>query len=575
MYRSDLTPKLFTVFRKGYKFRDFKADLFAGIIVGIIAFPLAIAFAVAAGVAPEKGLYTAIVAGTVIAFFGGSRTQVCGPTGAFIPIIFSVVASYGLEGLILSTIMAGMILVAMGLSKMGALLKFISYPVVVGFTAGIAVTVFSTQIPDLLGLDLSGVNVPGDFVGKWSVYFERIGTINWTTFPISLVCILAVFIWPKLVNRIPGALVVIIFVTLFVSIFGLSQSAENPNGVVTIGSKFFAEKPFPSGLPTPDFSFFAKLNFEKIRELVAPAFLIALLGAIESLLSAVVADGMTGRRHRPNAELIGQGLGNILSPIFGGIPATGAIARTAANVKNGGRTPVAAIVHAVVLLAILLCLGRFITFVPMCALGAILVLVSYTMSGWRTFFGLVRSSPKSDVIVLVLTFLLTVFVDLSIAIEAGVVLSAFLFLKRESETMEFHVLSKERFENDFDPHGTLSKWRDELPFDVEVFEVFGSLFFGAVDQFRENFKRVGKKPKVFILDLGNLLSIDASGIHAISETLADMEFDGTSLIISGLHPQPRRAIEHSELKNAIDEKNFCAGMEEAIVRAKEILAEKS
>lgn len=569
--RSDLKPKLLTVLQEGYGKKDFKSDLIAGVIVGVIALPLAIAFAVASGVAPEKGLYTAIVAGFAIAIFGGSRTQVCGPTGAFIPIIYAIVAQYGLSGLAFATVMAGVILVAMGLAKMGALLKFISYPVIVGFTAGIAVTIFSTQIPDLFGLTFpEGVKVPGDFVGKWSLYIQHFGTANWRTVLVSAVATAAVFVWPRFTSKIPGALFVIVAATLAVLGLGWGAGAENPDGVVTIGSKFFSEKPFPSGVPTPDFSIFADLNFEKMRELIAPAFLIALLGSIESLLSAVVADGMTGRRHRPNAELVAQGIGNILSPIFGGIPATGAIARTAANIKNGGRTPISALVHAGVLLAILLCLGQFIVYVPMCALGAVLVLVSYTMSGWRSFYGLLRTSPKSDIIVLLLTFLLTVFVDLSVAIEVGVVLSAFLFLKRESETAEFHVFSRRELgENEFDPHGTLAAWREKLPDDVEVFEVFGSLFFGAVDQFRENFKRVGRKPKVFILDLSNLISIDATGIHAIAETHLDMKADGTALVIAGLHPQPKKAIEHSDLE--IGAENICRDMQSAIDRSRAIL----
>lgn len=570
--RSDLKPKLLTVFQEGYGKKDFKSDLVAGLIVGVIALPLAIAFAVASGVEPEKGLYTAIVAGFAIAVFGGSRTQVCGPTGAFIPIIYAIVAQYGLSGLAFATVMAGFILVAMGLSKMGALLKFISYPVIVGFTAGIAVTIFSTQIPDLFGLTIPE-KIPGDFIGKWSLYLRYFGTAEWRTCLVSVVAGIAVFTWPRLTSKIPGALFVLIAATLAVRLLGWGAGTDGAaGGVVTIGSKFFADKPFPSGIPTPDFSIFSGLTFEKMRELIAPAFLIALLGSIESLLSAVVADGMTGRRHRPNAELVAQGIGNILSPIFGGIPATGAIARTAANVKNGGRTPISALIHALVLLAILLCLGRFIVYVPMCALGAVLVLVAYTMSGWRTFYGLLRTSPKSDIIVLLLTFLLTVFVDLSVAIEVGVVLSAFLFLKRESETAEFHVFSRKQLgENEFDPHGALAALRKKLPDDVEVFEVFGSLFFGAVDQFRENFKRVGRKPKVFILDLSNLISIDATGIHAISETHSDMRADGTRLIIAGLHPQPKKAIEHSGLDEIIGAENICGDMRTAIDRSRALL----
>lgn len=572
--RSDLKPKLLTVLQEGYGKKDFKSDLIAGVIVGIIALPLAIAFAVASGVAPEKGLYTAIVAGFAIAIFGGSRTQVCGPTGAFIPIIYAIVAQYGLSGLAFATVMAGVILIALGLAKMGAMLKFISYPVIVGFTAGIAVTIFSTQIPDLFGLTIPE-KIPGDFIGKWSLYFQYFDTANWHTCLISALATIAVFVWPRFTSKIPGALFVIVAATLAVLFLGWGASKENLDGVVTIGSKFFMDKPFPSGIPTPDFSIFGDLNFEKMRELIAPAFLIALLGAIESLLSAVVADGMTGRRHRPNAELVAQGIGNILSPIFGGIPATGAIARTAANIKNGGRTPFAALIHAGVLLAILLCLGQFIVYVPMCALGAVLVLVSYTMSGWRSFYGLLRTSPKSDIIVLLLTFLLTVFVDLSVAIEVGVLLSAFLFLKRESETAEFHVFSRKQLgENEFDPHGTLAAWREKLPDDVEVFEVFGSLFFGAVGQFRENFKRVGRKPKVFILDLSNLISIDATGIHAISESHLDMQAKGTALIIAGLHPQPKKAIVHAELDLAIGKENICADMETAIERSRILLEQR-
>ena len=565
--RSDLTPKLFTVFKNGYKFSDFKSDLASGVIVGIIALPLAIAFAVASGVRPEQGLYTAIIAGFAIAVLGGSRTQVCGPTGAFIPIIFGIVAQYGLTGLAIATVMAGIILVAMGLAKLGALLKFISYPVIVGFTAGIAVTIFSTQIPDLFGLEIAE-KVPGDFIGKWSLYFKYFNTTDWATAALSLVCVIAVFSWAKLkwLNRVPGALAVIIVATLVV-VFGQLETVE------TIGSKFFADKAFPSGFPTPDFSVFKNVNFEMIRELIAPAFLIALLGAIESLLSAVVADGMTGSRHRPNAELVAQGVGNILSPLFGGIPATGAIARTAANIKNGGKTPVAAIVHALVLLLILICLGKYITFVPMCALGAVLVLVSYTMSGWKTFYGLIRTAPKSDIIVLILTFLLTVFVDLSVAIEVGVVLSAFLFIKRESETAEFHVFNRECFDcgDDYDPDGRLAAWREKLPDEVEVFEISGALFFGAVDQFRENFKRVGKAPKVFILDLSQLISVDASGLHALSEIFWEMESDGISLVISGLHAQPHKAISRSGFGASIGKENFCKDMESACRRAKLIL----
>jgi len=569
--RADLKPKLLTVLQEGYGKKDFKADLIAGVIVGVIALPLAIAFAVASGVAPEKGLYTAIVAGFAIALFGGSRTQVCGPTGAFIPIIYAIFAQYGLSGLAFATVMAGFILVAMGLAKMGALLKFISYPVIVGFTAGIAVTIFSTQIPDLFGLTIPE-KIPGDFIGKWALYFQYFDTAEWKTCLISVFATIAIFVWPRLTSKVPGALFVIVVATLAVAIFGWG-AGTNGGGVVTIGSKFFSDKPFPSGIPMPDFSIFSDLTFEKMRELIAPAFLIALLGAIESLLSAVVADGMTGRRHRPNAELVAQGIGNILSPIFGGIPATGAIARTAANIKNGGRTPFAALIHATVLLAILLCLGQFIVYVPMCALGAVLVLVAYTMSGWRTFYGLLRTSPKSDIIVLILTFSLTVFVDLSVAIEVGVVLSAFLFLKRESETAEFHIFSRKQLgENEFDPHGTLAALREKLPDDVEVFEVFGSLFFGAVDQFRENFKRVGRKPKIFILDLSNLISIDATGIHAISETHADMCVDGTSLVIAGLHPQPKRAIEHSGLAATLGAENICRDMQTAIDRSRELLS---
>lgn len=555
--------------------RDFRSDFISGIIVGVIALPLAIAFAVASGVAPERGLYTAIVAGLLIAIFGGSRTQVCGPTGAFIPIIFGIVSQYGISGLVFATVMAGFILVAMGLAKLGAFLKFISYPVIVGFTAGIALTIFSTQIPDLFGLDLAGVKVPGDFVGKCTVYCRHFDSIHLPTCILSLFCIIAVFVWPRLTSKVPGALAVIAAATLVVSFFGLGASKENADGIVTIGSKFFTDKPFPAGFPAPDFSVFADLNFEKMRELIAPAFLIAFLGAIESLLSAVVADGMTGRRHRPNAELVAQGLGNIFSPLFGGIPATGAIARTAANIKNGGRTPVSAIVHAIVLLLILLCLGPLIVYVPMCALGAVLVLVSYTMSGWRSFYGLLRTSPKSDIIVLILTFLLTVFVDLSVAIEVGVVLSAFLFLKRESETAEFHFFSRKQLgENEFDPHGKLSLWREKLPDDVEVFEVFGSLFFGAVDQFRENFKRVGRNPKIFILDLSNLLSIDATGIRAIAETHSDMQRSGTALIVAGLHPQPKKAIRHAGLDKQLGEENICPDMQSSIERSEAILRER-
>jgi len=452
-----LKPKLFTSL-KDYNKEKFLADLTAGIIVGIVALPLAIAFGIASGVTPEKGIITAIIAGFIISAFGGSRVQIGGPTGAFIVIVYGIIQQYGMTGLMIATIMAGIILVIMGLARFGSIIKFIPYPVVVGFTSGIALLIFSTQIKDLFGLSIN--NVPSEFHEKWIVYFQNFFSVNYYAFGIGALSLLIMIFWPKVTHRIPGSLVAIIVTTLMV------QFLKFP--VETIGSRFGE---IPSNLPSPHLY---EMNLAVIRDLIGPATTIAILAAIESLLSAVVADGMIGGKHRSNMELIAQGLANIASPLFGGIPATGAIARTATNIKNGGRTPVAGIVHAFTLLLIMLFFGSLAKLIPMATLAAVLVIVSYNMSEWRSFKSLLKS-PLSDVVVLLTTFMLTVIFDLTIAIQIGMILAVILFMRRMAMVTNVGVVTRELIDEDevSDPNSIAKK---EVPTGVEVFEINGPFF---------------------------------------------------------------------------------------------------
>lgn len=548
-----LKPKLLTTL-KGYNRQQFTADLTAGIIVGVVALPLAIAFAIASGVSPEKGLFTAVIAGFLISALGGSRVQIGGPTGAFVVIVYGIVAQYGLDGLMIATVMAGVILVVMGLAKFGSAIKFIPHPVVVGFTSGIGVIIFSSQVKDFLGLQMG--DIPADFIEKWAAYPLHLNTVNPYAAAIGVGTILLIMIWPKITHRIPGTLVALVAATVAVQIFNLP--------VETIGSRF---GDIPSMLPSPTFP---RIDLATIRNLIGPATTIAILAGIESLLSAVVADGMIGGKHRSNMELVAQGIANIVSPLFGGIPATGAIARTATNIKNGGRTPIAGMIHAVVLLLIILFFGRWASLIPLGTLAAILVVVAYNMSEWRSFLGLLRG-PKSDVVVLVTTFGLTVLIDLTVAIEVGMVLAAFLFMKRMSEVTNIGVITKEFKDDEEETDDPLAISKQQLPAGVEVYEINGPLFFGAAYKFEESIKIIEKPPKVLILRMRNVPVIDSSGLHALEQVLKNCHKHHIALILSGVHAQPLFALTSSELIQSIGSDNIHANLHDSLNHARTIL----
>ena len=550
-----LVPKLITVFREGYTTKKFTSDLIAGVIVGIVALPLAIAFAIASGVKPEQGLYTAVVAGFVIGALGGTRAQISGPTGAFIVIIYGIVQQYGYDGLAVATMLAGFILIAMGLLRMGAFLKFIPYPVTVGFTSGIALIIFSGQIRDFLGLQMQ--SVPANFVEKWSAYFHHAATVNWQALAIGAASLLIVFLWPRVTTKIPGSLVAILAATAAVHLIGLN--------VETIGSRFGA---VPNTLPAPHFP---HLTWGLITKMFSPAITIALLAAIESLLAAVVADGMMGTRHRSNMELIAQGVGNIISPIFQGIPATGAIARTATNIKSGGRTPVSSLIHALTLLVIMLFFGKWAALIPMPALAAILIFVSYNMSEYHAFFKLLKS-PKSDVAVLLVTFALTVLIDLTVAIQVGVVLAAFLFMQRMSEVSQVSSLTGGvPEEEEDDPNNARAISKRTVPPGVEVFEVYGSLFFGAIERFKDAMRRVDKKPKVLIIRMRMVPAIDATGLQVLEDVMERTAREGGKLLLTGVAEQPLKAMEQSGLLEKLGRENVLQNIDEALARASSIL----
>ncbi|MBK7105464.1 MAG: sulfate permease [Ignavibacteriae bacterium] len=549
---SIIKPKLFTTL-KNYNKQQFISDLTAGVIVGIVALPLAIAFGIASGVTPEKGIITAIIAGFIISFFGGSRVQIGGPTGAFIIIVYGIIQEFGTTGLAIATIMAGVILIMMGLAKFGSLIKFIPYPVVVGFTSGIALLIFSTQVKDFFGLDIK--TVPAEFHEKWIIYFEKFYTINYYVFGIAMLALIIMIFWPKITHRIPGSLIAIIVTTIIVIVFKLP--------VDTIGSRF---GDIPSNLPSPS-SF--DINLDIIRKLIEPATVIALLAAIESLLSAVVADGMIGGKHRSNMELIAQGLANIITPIFGGIPATGAIARTATNIKNGGRTPVAGIVHAITLLLIMLFFGSYAKLIPMATLAAILVIVSYNMSEWKTFKSLLKS-PKSDVVVLLTTFFLTVIFDLTIAIEIGMILAVLLFMKRMAEVSNVSVITREfeDAEDILDPNAIDKK---QIPVGVEVFEINGPFFFGAAKKFKDQMFAIEKPPKIRIIRMRNVPAIDATGLQTLKDFYIDAKRQKTKLILSGVHTQPLMAMTQAGLLEIYGEDNIFGNIDDALDHARGML----
>ncbi len=544
----DLHPKLLTILRSGYSREQFTADLIAGLIVGIVALPLAIAFAIASGVKPEQGLYTAVIGGFVVAVLGGSRVQIAGPTGAFIVIVYGIVQTHGYDGLVVATLIAGVLLVIMGLSGFGTLLKFVPYPLTVGFTSGIALIIFSSQINDFLGLGIR--DPPAHFVAKWGVLIDHLPLIDLPSLSVGSVSILLIVGFQRLAPRIPGSLVAILLVTTVVHL------AHIP--VATIGTLFGS---VPNMLPDPQIP---KVSWQTMTEMFSPAITIAMLGAIESLLSASVADGMIRSRHRPNMELVAQGAANILSPLFSGIPVTGAIARTATNVKSGGRTPVAGIVHSLVLLLVMLVFGQWATLIPMPVLAAILLVVSYNMSEWHSFIRLMKS-PRSDVAVMLVTFALTIIVDLTVAIQVGVILSALLFIRRMASVSQVTPLTRDL--RDVDEADSDGAGQMPLPEGIEVFEVYGSLFFGAVEQFTETTRALKKKPRVFILETRNLLAIDASGIRALEDLFSQLSGEGTRFMICGIHKQPLVALSQSGFVDRMGEDNLAGSLDEALEMA--------
>lgn len=549
-------PKLVETL-KNYNRTLFIKDLMAGIIVGIVALPLAIAFGIASGVSPERGLITAIIGGFIISFFGGSKVQIGGPTGAFIVIVYGIVEKYGTSGLIVATIMAGILLFLMGAFKLGSIIKFMPYPIIVGFTSGIALTIFSTQINDLFGLGIE--KIPGDFIEKWIVYFQNFNPKSWWTVGVGLFSIALIFWWPKVSKKIPGSLIAIIFVTVVV--YYLRELFEI-TGIETIGDRFTIQ----ASLPTPNAPV---INFELIRTLFPAAFTIAMLGAIESLLSAMVADGVIGDKHDSNVELMAQGLANIVTPFFGGIPSTGAIARTMTNINNGGRTPVAGIIHAIVLLLILLFLGPLTKFIPMACLAGVLVVVSYNMSEWRQFKSLLKM-PKSDVSVLLITFFLTVFFDLTIAIEVGLLMAVVLFMRRIMETSEVLVIDEELKPNQYSE----SDERLSIPDEVSVYEVNGPFFFGVANKFEEQMNMLGERPKVRIIRMRKVPFIDSTGIRNLQNLCNSAKREGIITVLSGVNPKVHTVLEKAKFYDLLGEENICSDIYAALERSNQILEKK-
>ena len=537
-----IKPKLFSTL-KGYTRAQFAKDLVAGIIVAIIALPLSIALAIASGVNPEQGLYTGVIAGFFISFLGRSRVQIGGPTAAFVVIIYGIVSQYGMSGLATATFLAGLMMIVMGLLKFGNLISFIPKTITVGFTLGIAIGILVGQLKDFLGLSMGAV--PAEFTDKLVAYAQHLNTIHLL---IGLLALSIQIFWPRVSQKIPGSLVAIFVTTAIVQLAHLS--------VPTIGDLYTIK----AGLPT--FSM-PNISLSLVRQLLSPAFTIAILASIESLLSCVVSDGMIGSRHRSNAELVGQGVGNMMSALFGGIPATGAIARTAANVKNGGRTPIAGMTHALVLLLILLFLMPYASLIPMSCLAAILIMVAYNMSGWRTFVYMLRTAPKSDIVVLVTTLLLTVFFDLVVAIEFGMVLAAFLFLKRMSDIAEVR-----QWVDEADNENTDALDLKVVPKNTVVYEVFGSLFFGTTNDFLDISYEEGKN--ALILRMRNVPAMDISGLDALEEIRETCQQRGMTLILSHVNPQPFRVMKKAGFLEKIGEKNICPNIDVSLKRAAEL-----
>ena len=560
-------PKLFETLRN-YDRRQFTTDLLAGIIVGIVALPLAIAFGIASGVTPEKGIITAIVAGLIVSVFGGSKVQIGGPTGAFIIIIYGIIQQYGFEGLTIATLMAGVFLIMFGILHLGTIIKYIPYPIVVGFTSGIALTIFTTQIKDLFGLTMT--SVPSDFVEKWIAYFGAMPTIDWWSAAVGIGSVAVIALWPKVarinnvLRKLPGSLIAIIVMTIAAL---LLKQYMGISSIETIGDRFSISNQLP-GAQVPE------LSWEVIKGLVSPAITIAILGAIESLLSATVADGVIGDRHDSNTELIAQGMANLASPIFGGIPATGAIARTMTNINNGGRTPMAGIVHAAVLLLIFLFLMPLAQYIPMACLAGVLVIVSYNMSGWRSFVSILKN-PKSDVIVLWVTFLLTVIFDLTIAIEVGLICACLLFMRRMAETTDVKVISDEINPEEEDSDFQLGNLEHlSIPDGVEVYEINGPYFFGAGNRFEEimgALRHQRQLPKVRIIRMRKVPFVDSTGIHNLTNLCLMSQGEGIQVVLSGVNEKVQTVLHRAGFDKMLGEENICSHINIALERAKQLL----
>lgn len=546
MKESIFRPKFFSILKQEYTRKQLRSDVTAGVVVGIVALPLAIAFAVASGVSPEKGLMTAVIAGFIISFLGGSRVQIGGPTGAFIVVVYGVVSQYGLEGLLISTLLAGFMLVGFGLLRLGSVLKFIPHPLIVGFTSGIALVIFTTQINDALGMSIE--SIPAGFIARWGAYFSHWGTIQPWSVGITALTIGIILFTKKITAKIPGSFIALVVTTLLVTFLDLP--------VPTIETVFGA---IPS-----NFSFeIPAIDLNNIPKYLAPAFTIAFLGAIESLLSAVVADGMIGSNHRSNTELIAQGIANIISPIAGGMPATGAIARTVTNIKSGGRTPVAGMVHAFTVLLIMLFLGNYAKLIPMPCLAGILIIISYNMSEWRSFTSILRGS-RYDIVILLTTFFLTVLVDLSVAIQIGIVLASLLFMQRMSKASHIEIV-----ESDDD---LLENYSD-IPKTIEIYEISGPFFFGAAKKYREVLKNIDQRSKIVIIRMRHVSFIDSTGIQNFRETIRDLQASGKKVLLSGVRPEVNQELERSRLAFMVGKANIFGHFDQAIEKALQMAEE--
>ncbi len=550
-------PRLFKDFRH-YSREKFAADAMAGLIVGIVALPLAIAFGIASGVSPEKGIITAIVAGFIISALGGSRVQIGGPTGAFIVIIYGIIQQFGLSGLMVATMLAGLFLILLGVFRLGTIIKFIPYPIVVGFTSGIAVTIFTTQIKDLFGLTIE--DLPADFISKWGAYVTHFDTVDWPSAAVGLLSILLIALTPKVSKKVPGSLVAILVMTVAVY---LLKTQAGITTVKTIGDYYPDIRAQIPALSVPD------VTWQQVKMLFPTALTIAVLGAIESLLSATVADGVCGDHHDSNQELIGQGIANLCTPLFGGIPATGAIARTMTNINNGGRTPVAGLIHALVLLLIFLVLMPLAAYIPMACLAGVLVIVSYNMSGWRTFRELMKN-PKSDITVLFITFLLTVVFDLTVAIEVGLVIACLLFMKRMAETTQISVIADEIDPNE-ESDVQLHEEHLIIPEGVEVYEINGPYFFGIANKFEELMASMDNHPKVRVIRMRRVPFIDSTGIHNLQNLCVMSHREGTHIVLSGVTPNVYAVLEHAGFCKLLGKDHICPNINVALDRAAAIV----